>query len=140
MKNRALNIFAVPALAALLATPMVFAQDEYLKANIPFDFVVSNRTLPAGTYTVQCKGGSHSVILRGVDVKAALIAITQSTSAAKLPREGMLIFNRYGNSYFLAEVWRPGNPNGNALPKSKTEREVAAQAAKGGATEVAMHR
>ena len=140
MKNRALSILAVLAVAALLATPMAFAQSEYLKANIPFDFVVADRDLPAGTYRVRCRAESNSVILRGVDVKVALIATTNSTSAAKLPREGKLIFTRYGNSYFLAEIWTPWNRTGNALIKSKAEREVAAQAAQGGRTEVAMSR
>ena len=141
MKNHALNIFAMLAVAALLATPLAFAQSTYLTAVIPFDFVVGDRTLPAGSYQVQCNlHGAPTVILRGVDVKAAHIVLTMATNSAKLPKEGKLIFNRYGNSNFLAQVWRPGVSQGNLLPTSKTEREMAARAARGGTTEVAVTR
>jgi hypothetical protein len=141
MKNHALNIFAMLAVAALLATPLAFAQSAYLTAVIPFDFVVGDRTLPAGSYQVVCSpNGSPTVTLRGVDVKAVHIALTQATRSAKLPKEGKLIFNRYGNSNFLAQVWRPGVSQGNLLPTSKTEREMAARAARGGTTEVAVSR
>jgi len=139
MKNRAFNILAMLAVAALLATPLVFAQVEHLTANIPFDFIVGNQTLPAGTYKVACSpNGAPTVTLRGVDVKAVHIAITQATRSGKVPAEGKLIFNRYGDSNFLAQVWRPGIHQGNLLPASKTEREMAARVASGGTTEVAM--
>jgi hypothetical protein len=80
------------------------------------------------------------VTLRGVDVKAVHIVLTNATRSATIQREGKLIFNRYGDTNFLAQVWRPGRTDGNALLASKSEREMAAQAAKGGTIEVAMGR
>jgi hypothetical protein len=40
-----------------------------------------------------------------------------------------LIFHRYGESYFLAEVW-DSTENGYALPKSRTEKDTALIAAR----------
>ena len=41
------------------------------------------------------------------------------------PNEGRLVFNKYGETYFLSQVWTPGYSQGGALTKSKTEREIA---------------
>jgi hypothetical protein len=43
----------------------------------------------------------------------------------EVPSEGRVVFNRYGDTYFFAEVWVPGRTQGMALSKSKTERELA---------------
>ena len=34
-------------------------------------------------------------------------------------------FHRYGDQYFLAQIWTAGNDMGNELPKSGRETEVA---------------
>jgi hypothetical protein len=39
--------------------------------------------------------------------------------------EARLVFNKYGDTYFLSEVWTPGQSQGGGLSKSKTEREIA---------------
>jgi hypothetical protein len=47
------------------------------------------------------------------------------------------VFHRYGNAYFLSQVWNAENQRGYRLPKSKTEREMARNA---GRTELASVR
>jgi hypothetical protein len=42
---------------------------------------------------------------------------------SKTPNEAKLVFHRYGDTYFLAEVWN-GNDIGKELPKSKAEKEI----------------
>jgi hypothetical protein len=39
--------------------------------------------------------------------------------------QGRLVFNKYGETYFLSQVWSPGYSQGRALNKSKTEDEIA---------------
>jgi hypothetical protein len=39
-------------------------------------------------------------------------------------RSAALVFRRYGDDYFLSEVWPKGGSIGRALPKSHTEREL----------------
>ena len=36
-----------------------------------------------------------------------------------------LVFNRYGNRYFLSEIWVNGATRGHQLPKTCRERELA---------------
>jgi len=42
--------------------------------------------------------------------------------------QGTLVFNRYGNDYYLSEVWPAGGSTGRELLKSHTERELARKA------------
>jgi len=54
-----------------------------------------------------------------------------------LPAEGKLIFHRYGDRYFLSQMWMPGNPTGRELPPSKAELETARTISQGTGIEVA---
>jgi len=138
MKHRALNVFAVLAVTGLLVAPMAFGdQIDRLKADIPFDFIVGNKTLPAGTYHVQC-AANRVVTLFGIDRKGAAMVMTQAQYSTT-PAAGKLIFTRYDNSYFLSQVWRPGVNTGGLVPKSKTEREMALKTARGASTEIAVY-
>jgi hypothetical protein len=96
-----------------------------LKAEIPFDFVVGNRTLAAGTYLVSSPPTMPGVLfIRSEDSKYAVM--TQSRGVIELRRDETprLEFNRYGATYCLAKVW-DGSTDGREIPKSKFEREVA---------------
>jgi hypothetical protein len=37
---------------------------------------------------------------------------------------GRMVFHRYGNIYFLSEVWAPGQDTGQELTSSRAEKEV----------------
>jgi hypothetical protein len=36
-----------------------------------------------------------------------------------------LVFNRYGDRYFLSQIWMNGATLGHQLPKSSREKEIA---------------
>jgi hypothetical protein len=36
-----------------------------------------------------------------------------------------LVFHRYGNRYFLKQIWMAGDNAGQQLPKSRLETEIA---------------
>lgn len=40
------------------------------------------------------------------------------------PVGARLVFNRYGEEYFLSQVWTDGGQLGRELPKSKRERSL----------------
>jgi len=50
-----------------------------------------------------------------------------------------LIFNKYGNRYFLAKVFDEGNQDGSRVPQSQYEKRVS-QAAAEGQQHVPAHR
>ncbi|MEK7407098.1 MAG: hypothetical protein AAB225_18655 [Acidobacteriota bacterium] len=131
MRNR---IWTVSTLILLLAT-FAWAQSSItLEAKIPFEFRVGKAILPGGDYTIHPNLVPGAVALRNTDRSAAAIVLTLAAQANKAPERSKLVFNRYGDTYFLAQVWHAGNNRGIEVRKTKAEREMARNV---GAVEVA---
>jgi len=123
MKN-SLMLFA--AALALLVTTAANAQTIRVKAEIPFDFIVNRATLPAGEYSVEAVDGKGGVLLiRGMNSDSKSLVIANSCRSTKAAMDTKLIFHRYGNRYFLNQVWVAGNDAGQEIPSSRREKEVA---------------
>ena len=123
MKKAICRIAGMLALASLAITQAARAQEPVL-ANIPFDFTVGKMTLPAGEYRTQkVRDSSPALLIQRTDRSAAMIVMAQAaTSNAPQPKT-KLVFHRYGNQYFLAQIWVAGSSRGLELPKSAKEKE-----------------
>ena len=125
MKTRALVMAGVMALTAMAFTRVAQAQ-ELLAVNIPFDFVAGNTQLPAGEYTVRVSAPTHTIILISrKDSAASAFLVTNAAVSAEPQSESKLVFNRYGERYFLSQVWTEGNSQGRQLLKSAREKEMS---------------
>lgn len=123
MKSR---VFAMLSSLTLLTAAAALAQTEpVMRADIPFDFRVGTAILPAGQYDVGPQSGGSVLLIRRVDGRSAAMTMTYWGEARKIPGPGTLVFNRYGKTYFLREVWNPGSSEGRQVIKSKGEREFA---------------
>jgi hypothetical protein len=127
MKTRALVMAGMMALAAMASTRVAQAQTQVpLAVNIPFDFVAGDKTLPAGEYIVSFTGFGHTLrLLDRHDADASALMNTIQVYANDSPAESKLVFNRYGDRYFLSQIWSAGNSQGRQLIKSAREKEVA---------------
>lgn len=104
-----------------------------LKADIPFEFVVGSRTLAAGEYVVgqASTNSADAIAVRSSDGSGhSAIRITNAISASAPKRKTTLTFLRYGNTYYLSQVWIAGSTEGRELLKSKSERSVERELAK----------
>jgi hypothetical protein len=121
MNLRTLAAFVIGVAAA----GTVSAQSVTLRAKIPFSFVVAGATLPAGEYTVIPAGSAGGAILiRGIDHRAGALAMVLTTSAPSAHKEtARLVFNRFGDQYFLSQVWPTGNHE-YQLPVTRSERDL----------------
>ena len=120
MKDRIRNFAIGAGLAAVMCAPLLPAQDAVEVANVPFDFHVNQATLPAGTYTLLNFGGTLQ--LRNEDTRKSILILPPGRDTGKW--EPQLTFNRYGNHYFLEEIWAPGGM-GYIMKKTSLERELA---------------
>lgn len=128
MKKQILKGFTMLTLtvAVALATAVVSAnaQSNPLRANIGFDFVVGDKTLPAGQYLVTpATAGGDALIIQGAENGKSAIRLVVRTEPDRSKMRARLVFHRYGQNYFLAEVWN-GERTGRALAKSKQERAM----------------
>ena len=119
---------------ALLAAASVFAQgSQRLTVQIPFGFHMGNSILPAGQYTVDAPAPSVLRLNSSDSNSTAIILIhaVEKSNASRNDLQGKLIFNKYGDKYFLSQVWSSGNTTGRELPKTKREVEAAAERNRG---------
>jgi hypothetical protein len=128
MKKQALTLVAM--LSLLLAAGSAFAQTIHVKANIPFNFIVGQRALMAGVYTIDSlslASGSRILLIGGEDGKDKIMVNANSAESLEASGQTKLVFRRYEGRYwyFLAEIWVAGEKFGHRLPKSAREAEVA---------------
>jgi hypothetical protein len=120
--------FALSILLLLLTVSSVsiFGQsDRQTVVNIPFDFIVGDKSMSAGHYILERnKRDSDNVwtITRkdtGVGRKVFLTNPSQSLDPAK---ETKLVFHRYENYYFLTAFTVAGSNTGRELQMSDREK------------------
>ena len=125
--KKVLGCLSMAALAVVLAAP-ISAQSIAVRANVPFDFIVSGHTRPAGDYEfgMLSQGG----VLRVKSESGKASAVTSSlTDRDGGSRTAVLVeFHRYGNEYFLYKVWNGGANLGREIPASRMEKEVVSRA------------
>jgi hypothetical protein len=92
-------------------------------SNVPFEFVVGGNALPAGEYRITRALG-NALTIRSADANAAAMRLTIEIQPGKDKQHARLVFHRYGNSYFLAEVWSGAGDMGRQLLKSRQERAI----------------
>jgi hypothetical protein len=95
-----------------------------LRASIPFQFNVGNRTMPAGEYLVWAVSDDSSNValkIQSQDGKASAMLLMR-TVEGKVPESAKLLFNRYGNQYFFSQAWVDGDKTGLQTSKSRAER------------------
>ena len=130
MEKKLLKGFTMLVLVAVLAFSTAVASGQSnnankLSANIPFEFNVGYKTMPAGEYTVQTVvSAGDALLIKSTDANTSALRLSEATSRTKDKRHARLVFNRYGDRYFLAEVWNGVDDIGRQLLKSEEERAV----------------
>src|SRR5277367_4238135 len=119
MKKHLLRLSIIAALAASAS----FAETYY--TNVPFDFVVRDKIMPAGLYrTDHVDGTARGVMtMSSAGGQIAFMVMSSPVTSASALREGKLVFHHYADRYFLAEIWGPGRNGGLLLPVTPRERE-----------------
>jgi hypothetical protein len=107
----------------------VFAQltpsERLMKVNVPFAFGVEDRSLPSGEYTVFTVTPERSIRLVSADGKHSAVINTLPNYANEPSTTSRLVFHKYGNEYFLAQVWTAGQNVARNPLSSKKAMEIA---------------
>ena len=128
MKKQALTVLSMASLFVLLAVGSAYADPgSEVRADVPFDFMVGNKTYPAGSYAVEYTQPQGAFLIHIAEDESRRTLLWSNTVPAKSIEDHSpkLIFNRYGDQYFLTQVWGGGDINGRELRKFATERELA---------------
>lgn len=142
MKKQTLR--ALTMLVSIIALAFVTAvasnaqsRGQRLRADIPFDFVVGDKTLAAGQYLVSeiMTNSDGGVLVRSLKGDHSALRLTNAMLAKAPKQKTSLTFLRYGDTYFLSQIWVSGSGEGREVLKSKAERaadrELARNASQG---------
>lgn len=109
---------------ALLAATTSYAQT--VKAEIPFEFSVGQKVLPAGTYTFDSSLTPGVVCVRSANRKENAMAIANNAGNPNHSGTPKIVFSRYGENHFLSQVVYDSGA-ARQLPKSHREIELLAR-------------
>ena len=120
MKNLVARIFVVGT--ALAGALCVSAGDKSITAYVPFNFYAGSTVMPQGAYRVD-EVANSMVALKTTHATKSIA--THHLIGKSLDEPARLLFRRYGDAYFLAEIWAGDGSNGRALKLSAREKEIA---------------
>jgi hypothetical protein len=128
MKKKIFSALATGCLLALMMAVPARAQmpGTRIHVNIPFDFIVRGKTLPAGNYEIRrISDAPDGLIIRNVNEnRDQVIFETEAVETVDIPNRDEIVFRRYGDSYFLSEVLTGGEETGRELAPSRSERRL----------------
>ena len=138
MRNLMVKLFALitllvtVAFASALASVSAQTPGHSITAAIPFEFSVGDKSLAAGQYAIG-RINSDGTLMRISNREEGASRLTTSVQVNEPKEQTVLVFNRYGDRYFLSEVWLAGEKEGRQIVKSRSEKEMGQQLAKNNA-------
>jgi hypothetical protein len=120
MKTTLRNIAMTIGLSAVLGTATLLAQTES-KANIPFDFQITGKTLPAGQYLVKLSQENRMLVFRNIETGHSNMVLAHPNKSGTV-EEPKLTFLHNGERYTLQSAWFAGVQGGFGPLPGKRER------------------
>lgn len=122
--NRMLAIAVM--MAPLLASAQLGSQNKIV-AQVPFEFRAGSKVVPAGQCVVALASMNGTTLsIRNWDEKINMFASTYPDTPPR-GTGNSLVFRKYGDHYFLAEIRVAGSEISYRLPESRIEAELRAQ-------------
>jgi hypothetical protein len=121
------NLLSLAMSLVLLMSAAAQAQSTHLNITVPFEFTAGNVQLPAGEYEVKTVGpwGGPLLSIRSLNSDKGLFIGSNSCQSLNPVGDAKLVFHRYGQQYFLAEVWNRHSSVGHQIQVSPRRTELA---------------
>ncbi len=122
MKSKTYGVLAMVAVALMISVPFVQAQSR-VQANVPFAFSLQDQAMPAGNYEIIALDGQVLEVWN-MDARRGHFVLKQMYVKASEPASPRMVFHKYGDRYFLSQIWRGDDDYGIEFAESKLEKEV----------------
>lgn len=124
MKRVGMTLTLMLMILPVLAAAQQLGPTDHIVANVPFQFMLGTKVVPAGTYIVQpTSQGAWDVNIQNPAAKVSA-AFMVTPDESKTSREGYsLIFHKYGENYFLTGIGLEGTAI-EKLRETKAESEL----------------
>ena len=111
------------AIGSLASTQSASAQTPtgLAEVTIPFSFQTPTQILPAGTYRVILES-YHLVRFQGTGSAQGFL-VAHDAIRSHAANKGTMVFDRYGDKYYLHQIWTAGSTDGLECAKTRAEKE-----------------
>ena len=122
-------LFSLLTMVLLMAAGTANAQlgtNGKVRFNVPFDYKVGNVTMKAGDCSIQRADLVENDL--AIRCNGSTVLVLAGTVSGKVASETKLVFDKYGDQYFLAQIWVEGEEIGEQLPRTRIENELISKA------------
>ena len=120
------QLLGLAAFAVFLTLNVASAQAQtgyQMTANIPFDFTAGETSLRAGIYSVKLISG-NTLQISSRDGKKTVLLLARQAEHVGTQKPARIIFNRYGDRYFLSQTFLSEMDLGCQVNPSGAERSL----------------
>jgi hypothetical protein len=123
MKKQFLVLIAIAAFTTVLTTSAFGQVGKTTDANVKFDFQIGDRLYPAGNYRIESI--SHNILkirnLEAANKNQVIVSTLLNDGKGETPR---LVFQKYGEIYFLSNIFLGTEHWGYSIRPSRRQREI----------------
>lgn len=108
MKRKALRVLTILSLVATIVPDSVKAQSLNFSLDVPYAFIVGDKELPAGRYSIHRSplGLEDVLVIESADRKISQdFRMKIFLSKESATEDKKLIFAKYGDQRFLSQIW-----------------------------------
>jgi hypothetical protein len=125
MKRQILLLVAMAVFATAFTTNASGQTGKIVRVNVKFDFQIGDRSYPAGEYWIESIGRQPDNILQirsvaGTKENHFIVANPSTTAQTQAPK---LVFEKYGENYFLRNIVLESGQWGYSIRPSRSQRE-----------------
>jgi hypothetical protein len=123
MKMQSLKLFVAAAAIAIFTVSSAYAQ-QVLKFDVPFQFQIGKAKLDAGKYEMRQLDNSKYLLRNAETGKSSIVVSLAQAGTNESTKSEKLVFNRYGNVYFMRQLFVKTGTAGRELGESSAERKL----------------
>lgn len=127
LKSALAHIFLAGSVGLGILATAGYAQTAYgsriLVADIPFSFTSGSEIMPPGKYRLM-QLPQHMIQIRSEDLKHVRYLLTMTSQTFQIADRSKLVFHRYGDQYFLYQVWAAGSMQHAEILRGHAEQEM----------------
>lgn len=128
MKPRFLMALTAVTVLLLALSPAAQAQQQFLfRVDVPFEFIAGGTHLPSGQYLAFHTAPSMIELVNQNGRASAWIPVKASPAANDGDGPNQMVFNRYGDTYFLSKVQTAHDQQLHECFRCQGEQKLAAQ-------------
>lgn len=122
MRSKIYRALAMLAVALIVSVPVIQAQNR-VQADVPFAFNLQDNAMPAGSYQIIARDGQMFEVWN-LDEHRGQLLLKQVGIEASRAQSPKMVFHKYGDRYFLSQIWGADSHYGIQFAESRLEKEV----------------